>query len=79
MKIQGSTLNTKNFTIKFFAEKNGVIQGSYEHDRYGEDVGGGLWVEKHELIDYDGMYKLPEEVIEALVCQFKISCAEVQS
>lgn len=50
--------------------------GSFEHDDFGE--GGGLWFEvsdqstqgdagrKLVLIDYDGVYELPKDVIEAI-------------
>lgn len=77
--ILNKQVDTKNFNIHFFNEKDGVIQGSFEHNQYGEDVGGGLWVRDHELFDYDGVHNLPEEVIQTLVKQFKISCGAIQS
>lgn len=77
MNILNKTINTKNFTIHFFNEKDGVTQGAFEHGRYGEDVGGGLWVKQSELIDYDGVHNLPEEVVEALVCKLNVSCSRL--
>lgn len=45
-------------------------RGYFEHDRYGEEVGGELWFEasggKLELVDYDGTFALPGRVIKAL-------------
>lgn len=72
--LVNKVVNTKNFTIHFFNEKDGVVQGSFEHDLYGEDVGGGIWVKQHELIDYDGVHVLPEEIVEALVRRLNVSC-----
>jgi hypothetical protein len=40
--------------------------GCFEHDVHGEDLGGGLWFECNRLYDYDGVYSLPEEVIEGI-------------
>ena len=40
--------------------------GCFEHDNYGEDLGGGLWFEGNVLVDYDGVFELPEEVAEGL-------------
>ncbi len=38
-------------------------RGYFEHLIYGEDAGGGLWFEGKELVDYDGVYELPADVI----------------
>jgi hypothetical protein len=38
-------------------------RGYFEHEIYGEDAGGGLWFEGKNLVDYDGMAILPDEVI----------------
>lgn len=38
--------------------------GCFEHDDYGE--GGGLWFEDDVLVDYDGVYELPLDVIEGI-------------
>ena len=40
--------------------------GYFEHDVYGDELGGGLWFEGKKLVDYDGVYSLPDEVIEGL-------------
>jgi hypothetical protein len=37
--------------------------GYFEHEDYGDEWGGGLWFEGKSLIDYDGVYELPSEVI----------------
>ena len=39
-------------------------RGYFEHDDYGE--GGGIWFTDWELVDYDGVYELPEEVEKAI-------------
>lgn len=41
-------------------------RGWFEHQKYGDECGGGLWFEGKNLIDYDGTVELPKEVIEAL-------------
>lgn len=38
--------------------------GYFEHDIHGE--GGGLWFEKKRLIDADGTFEVPKDVIKAL-------------
>ena len=38
--------------------------GFFEHDDYGE--GGGLWFVDSMLVDYDGVYELPENVIKGI-------------
>jgi len=38
-------------------------KGWFEHHIFGDEQGGGLWFENDELIDYDGVYSLPEDVI----------------
>lgn len=51
--------------------------GYFEHDELGDECGGGLWFQRVvnaedpmnsqlELIDADGTYELPKEVIQAL-------------
>jgi hypothetical protein len=58
------TLNTKNFEI---AIDTTSLYGYFEHQTYGEELGGGLWFDASgELIDYDGVYELPKEVATAL-------------
>ena len=54
---------TKNFEV-------GInLLGSYgyfENNKYGEEVGGGLWFEDGALVDYDGIFELPLEVANEL-------------
>ena len=39
----------------------------FEHTELGEDGGcGGLWFEDGHLIDYDGVFELPIEIVRAL-------------
>jgi hypothetical protein len=38
--------------------------GFFEHDDYGE--GGGLWFVDSMLVDYDGVYELPNNVIKGI-------------
>lgn len=45
--------------------------GYFEHDEFGDDCGGGLWFDllpsgKLEICDYDGVYCLPNDVINGL-------------
>ena len=54
---------TGKFEVNVSTEKQ---YGYFEHDEYGEDYGGGLWFERNELVDYDGVYSLPKEVIEKI-------------
>jgi hypothetical protein len=58
-----TTINTQNFQIEYNLEKTA---GYFEHHKVGDEHGGGLWFEKRELIDYDGVFEVPEEVIKAL-------------
>lgn len=56
-------IQTKRFEIMF---KNAEY-AYFEHNKMGDDYAGGLWFNlKGELIDYDGVYELPNEIIEAL-------------
>jgi len=51
------------YEIYIDAEKQ---YGYYEHDVFGEDMGGGLWFENNTLVDYDGLSTLPVEVIKGI-------------
>lgn len=47
--------------------------GYFEHHELGDESAGGLWFERLpderlDLVDYDGVFKLPSEVIQALRC-----------
>ena len=63
-----TTITTENFEIKLHVNRE---SGSFEHLTRGEDVGGELAFKNNfngddELVDYDGVYMLPVEVIETL-------------
>jgi hypothetical protein len=50
-----------------FIDELGVPVG-FEHARLGEDGGsGGLWFDGTHLVDYDGVYSLPQGVID--ICE----------
>lgn len=67
-----------NFTFKVATPNYEVMvdpsewYGYFEHNTRGEDSAGGLWFEstdddnKLHLIDYDGVFELPKEVIACL-------------
>jgi hypothetical protein len=58
-------LDTKNYTIRINPEGS---HGFFEHNKLGEDLGGGLWFnESMYLRDYDGVFSLPSEVRDALI------------
>ena len=53
------------FDVKIASDSN---YGCFEHDDYGEDLGGGLWFnDEDELVDFDGMHILPVEVARAII------------
>jgi hypothetical protein len=55
-------INTKHFEIEVTGER-----GYFEHHTKGDEYAGGLWFNTvRELVDYDGVFELPTEVIEAL-------------
>lgn len=54
---------TKNFTLYNFEDPEYYY---FEHNELGDECGGGLWFEGRELIDYDGVYALPREVVSML-------------
>ena len=55
----------KNFEVGINPQQS---YGFFEHNRYGDERGGGLWFEKKELVDHDGTYSLPFEVCMLLNC-----------
>ena len=57
-------ITTDNFTVEIFDET--PLRGYFEHEEYGDEYGGGLWFEGKNLVDYDGVFELPKEVIQAL-------------
>lgn len=40
--------------------------GYFEHEDYGDEAGGGLWFSANALMDYDGVFELPQDVIAGL-------------
>lgn len=40
--------------------------GYFEHEEYGDGMGGGLWFEGNVLVDADGTYELPKSVAAGL-------------
>lgn len=56
-------ISTANYEIKIDIEKQ---YGYFEHFSHGDEVAGGLWFSGKELIDYDGVFELPEEVVDSL-------------
>lgn len=40
--------------------------GYFEHVDLGDECGGGLWFEKKQLEDYDGVPELPKDVIKGI-------------
>lgn len=56
-------LDTKNFEISIDPE---AAYGYFEHNDLGDECGGGLWFTGNDLYDYDGVFKLPAEVAQAL-------------
>lgn len=57
-------ITTDNFTVEIFDET--PLRGYFEHEEYGDEYGGGLWFKGKNLVDYDGVFELPKEVIQAL-------------
>jgi hypothetical protein len=56
-------VSSANYEIKIDTEAE---YGYFEHNTHGDEIAGGLWFEGLELIDYDGVFELPYEVIESL-------------
>lgn len=55
---------TKNFYVEIDPEKH---HGWFEHEEHGDEYGGGLWFDNDmNLTDYDGVFELPKEVIQAI-------------
>lgn len=66
--------HTKDFTIGRIYDESELTRpvlhldrAWFEHTELGEDGGsGGLWFHDGCLVDYDGVYELPIEIVEAL-------------
>jgi len=52
---------TKNYNL-WFEQANDYVY--FEHDKEGDNDAGGMWFNNKELVDYDGVFELPKEVIE---------------
>ena len=57
-------ITTDNFTVEIFDEI--PLRGYFEHNELGDNCAGELLFEGKNLIDYDGVFELPKEVIQAL-------------
>jgi len=58
-------LESPKWTV--FLDDKGIPEG-FEHARLGDEGGsGGLWFDGTHLVDYDGVYNLPQGVIE--ICE----------
>lgn len=55
-------VTTNNFCIEILSP----TKGYFEHETEGDNCAGELWFEGKELIDYDGVFALPKEVVTAL-------------
>lgn len=57
-------ITTDNFTVEIFDEI--PLRGYFEHNELGDNCAGELLFDGLTLIDYDGVFELPKEVIQAL-------------
>ena len=57
-------VTTDNFTVEIFDET--PLCGYFEHNEIGDECAGELLFDGLRLIDYDGVFELPKEVIQAL-------------
>ena len=57
-------VTTDNFTVEIFDET--PLRGYFEHNEIGDECAGELLFDGLRLIDYDGVFELPKEVIQAL-------------
>ena len=59
------TTCTKNYMI---GVNDYNCYGYFEHNSVGDESTGGLWFDSQKVLrDYDGVFRLPKEVIEELV------------
>lgn len=56
-------LSNKKFEIKIDPDAG---YGYFEHEDFGDELGGGLWFNNKILVDYDGVFELPKDVKDAL-------------
>ena len=57
-------VTTDNFTVEIFDET--PLRGYFEHEVLGDNCAGELLFDGLSLIDYDGVFELPKEVVQAL-------------
>lgn len=63
------TSDKLEFTIGFHDETKQTGWFEYSDIKTGGDniyAEGGLWFDGHELVDYDGVYELPVEILDKL-------------
>ena len=53
---------TKNFWIEILSP----TKGYFEHEVEGDNCAGELIFDGYNLVDYDGVFELPKEVIQAI-------------
>lgn len=77
---QVADFNTEADAKAYCEWKNGVVRfqtehfygelradrGWFEHEELGDECGGGLWFAPRELVDYDGVFELPKEIVTML-------------
>ena len=65
-EVETFKVQYKKFEVNIRVYKNGEVDGWFEHDIYGDEVGGSLIFERTEngieLTDFDGVMILPIEV-----------------
>ena len=57
-------VTTDNFTVEIFDKT--PLRGYFEHNELGDNYAGELLFDGLSLIDYDGVFELPKEVIQIL-------------
>ena len=62
-ELKTTNLDTENFEIRI---REDLGTGYFEHNEYGENVGGSLTFHGRYLRDFDGVYDLPTEVRDQL-------------
>lgn len=54
-------------TITVSIMSDGTGSAEWDIPELDEDAGIGLWFEGNELVDYDGVFELPKELIDFLI------------
>ena len=76
MKIDVLRTQIGKFEINIYPNEN---RGWFEHDFYGDELGGSLEFEGRTLVDFDGVSVLPIEVGQGIrelqyICDFEHFC-----